>query len=264
VTAEAVELRCGEVVARIEPAEGGRLVSLVAGGAERIVPKASARAISPPIYWGCFPMVPWAGRLAGGRIPTDDGEVHLEPNLPPSAIHGLGFEKPWTILAQSDLVVTLSCELRGRRWPFGGTARQTLRLGAATLDLELEVSGYSRAGPAGLGWHPWFARPPIGDVELRVEARDVLMLDADLIPTGDVRRVTADEDLRSGPPLGERDASLNTIVVHTPREGICVEPQTMWPNAPLLAARGVLDTGLRILAPGERLRAGARWTWRRR
>ena len=62
----------------------------------------------------------------------------------------------------------------------------------------------------------------------------------------------------------EYDATLNTVVVHTPREGICVEPQTMWPNAPLLAARAVPDTGLRILAPGERLRAGARWSWRRR
>src|SRR5437870_3057839 len=157
--------------------EGGRLVSLMVGGAERIVPKESALAISPPIYWGCFPMVPWAGRLA----------------------NGLG-------------------------------------------------------------------------------------------PTGDVRRVTADEDLRSGPALGRRrldhvyvraagpalvrwpdldlvieyDATLNTVVVHTPREGICVEPQTMWPNAPLLAARAVPDTGLRILAPGERLRVATRWTWRRR
>src|SRR5881628_1072094 len=139
--ADMVELRSGEIVARIEPTEGGRLVSLIVGGAERIVPKASARAISPPIYWGCFPMVPCAGRLAGGRIPTDDGEVRLEPNLPPSAIHGLGFERPWTILAQSGLAVTLSCELRGRGWHFGGTARQTLRLGAATLDLELEVGG---------------------------------------------------------------------------------------------------------------------------
>ena len=290
MTADVVQLRSGEIVARIEPTEGGRLVSLIVGGAERIVPKESALAISPPIYWGCFPMVPWAGRLANGRIPTDDGEVRLEPNLPPSAIHGLGFEKPWTILAQSDMVVTLACELRGRRWPFGGTARQTLRLGATSLDLELEVGEYTRAGPVGLGWHPWFARPRTGDVELRVEARDVLVLDADLIPTGEVRRVTANEDLRSGPALGGRrldhvyvrttgpalvrwpdldlvieyDATLNTVVVHTPREGICVEPQTMWPNAPLLAARAVPDTGLRILAPGERLRAGARWSWRRR
>ena len=282
-----IELTCGGVVAQVEPTEGGRIVSLIVGDVERILPKASARAIAPPLYWGCYPMVPWAGRLANGRIPTADGEVRLEPNLPPSAIHGLGFDKPWAILERSDAVVTMSCQLRGLGWPFGGRARQTLRLGAASLDLELEVGEYTRAGPAGLGWHPWFARPRIGDVQLRLDARDVLVLDADLVPTGEVRGVTASEDLRAGPPLADRrldqvyvrtkgpavvrwpdlelqieyDKSLDTVVVHTPSEGICVEPQTMWPNAPLLAALGVSDTGLRTLEPGERLCVSERWTW---
>ena len=60
----------------------------------------------------------------------------------------------------------------------------------------------------------------------------------------------------------EFDESLNTVVVHTPAEGICVEPQTMWPNAPVLAARGVTGTGLRTLASGETLRVSERWSWR--
>jgi galactose mutarotase-like enzyme len=116
----------------------------------------------------------------------------------------------------------------------------------------------------------------------------VLVLDADLAPTGEVRRVTSDEDLRSGPSLGDRrldhvyvrtkgpalvrwpdlelrieyDESLQTVVVHTPPEGVCVEPQTMWPNAPLLAARGVSDTGIRTLEPGDTFGASEAWTWR--
>ena len=60
------------------------------------------------------------------------------------------------------------------------------------------------------------------------------------------------------------DPTLNTVVVHTPISGVCVEPQTMWPNAPLLASRGVSGTGLRTLAPGERLHASHTWTWRPR
>jgi aldose 1-epimerase len=160
-------------------------------------------------------------------------------------------------------------------------------LGAASLDLELEVGGYTRAGPAGLGWHPWFARPRTGDLELMVDAREILVLDGDKVPTGAVREVTALEDLRSGPTLEDRrldhvyvnaaspailrwpdlelrieyDPTLHTVVVHTPEAGVCVEPQTMWPNAPLLADRGVPGTGLRTLAPGEILRARHRWTW---
>ena len=283
-----VELRRDEVVTRIDPAEGGRIVSLVIAGVERILPKSRARARQPPLYWGCYPMVPWAGRLSRGRIPTNDGEVRLEPNLPPSAIHGLGFDKSWDIVEQSEAAVTMVCELRGLGWPFGGRASQTLRMGTKSLELELRVGDYTRAGPAGLGWHPWFTRPSGGDIEVRVDSSEVLVLDADLVPTGEVRAVARSEDLRSGPPLGDRrldhiyvrakgpavvrwpdlelrieyDTSLQTVVVYTPPEGICVEPQTMWPNAPLLAASGVQGTGLRTLEPGHTLTAATRWTWK--
>lgn len=283
-----IELGSGEVVLRIDPTNGGRIVSLIVGGVERILPRARAKATTPPIYWGCYPMVPWPGRLAEGRIPTDAGEVRLEQNLPPAAIHGLGFDKPWVVVEQSDTAVTMACQMRGLGWPFGGQAGQTLRLGSASLDLELALGEYTRTGPAGLGWHPWFARPRTGDVALRLDAREVLVVDADLVPTGEVRAVSAREDLRSGPALGDRrldhvyvrakgpalvrwpdldlriefDESLNTVVVHTPIEGVCVEPETMWPNAPLLAAAGVSGTGLRTLKPGESLRASERWSWR--
>ena len=286
--AEEIELTGDKFVTRIDPADGGRIVSLVVAGVERILPKARARAREPALYWGCYPMVPWPGRLANGRIATQDGEVRLEPNLPPSAIHGLGFDKSWAIVERSATAVTMRCELRGLGWPFGGRAMQTLRAGDNSLDLELEVGEYTMAGPAGLGWHPWFTRPPTADLEVRVDASEVLVLDADGVPTGEVRRVTPYEDLRSGPPLGDRrldhvyvrskgpavvrwpdlelrieyDESLQTVVVHTPAEGVCVEPQTMWPNAPVLAAAGVRETGLRTLEPGERLRATERWTWK--
>ena len=272
---------------RIDPAAGGRIVSLVIAGIERMLPKAHARAGEPALYWGCYPMVPWAGRLSRGRIPTPDGEVRLEANLPPSAIHGLGFDREWEVVERTETRVTMRCELRGLGWPFGGHALQTLRMRANGLELELWVGGYTKAGPAGLGWHPWFTRPPSGDLSLCVDGSEVLVVDADLVPTGEVRNVTPIEDLRSGPPLGDRrldhvyvrtngpaivrwpdlelrieyDESLRTVVVHTPPEGVCVEPQTMWPNAPLLAAAGVSDTGMRTLQPGENLTAAEAWTW---
>src|SRR2546427_7413405 len=145
---------------RIDPAEGGRIVSLVIAGVERILPKARASAHEPPLYWGCYPMVPWAGRLSSGRIPTSDGEVRLQPNLPPSAIHGLGFDKSWEIVERSETAVTMRCDLRGLGWPFGGQALQTLRIGVRRLELELEVGGYTAAGPAGVRWQPLVARPP--------------------------------------------------------------------------------------------------------
>ena len=271
----------------IDPSQGGRIVSLSIFGLERIVPRARARQLSPAIFWGSFPMAPWAGRLAGGRIPSAGGEIRLEPNVGGSAIHGLVFDAPWDVVGRGADAVTMTCELGARGWPFGGRALHTLRLQPGALDLILEVGGYTRPGPAGVGWHPWFARPAVGDLEVLVDASEVLVLGEDLVPTGEVRRVEADEDLRDGPALGERrldhvyvrasspailrwpdlelritaDSSAQTVVVHTPPEGICVEHQTMWPNAPLLAAAGVRDTGLRMLEPGQTLRATARWSW---
>jgi len=285
---DVVELTDDEVLMRIDPADGGRIVSLVIAGIERVLPKSRARAQEPALYWGCYPMVPWAGRLSEGRIPTSEGEVRLATNLPPSAIHGLGFDKAWEIVEQSATAVTMTCELRGLGWPFGGRAALSLRLDGKGLELELRVGDYTRTGPAGLGWHPWFTRPSRGDLAVRVDSSEVLVLDADLVPTGEVRPVARSEDLRSGPPLGDRrldhiyvrakgpavvrwpdlemrieyDASVETVVVHTPPEGVCVEPQTMWPNAPLLAASGVKGTGLRTLEPGDTLSAATRWTWK--
>jgi aldose 1-epimerase len=285
-----IELKSGEASVRVDTAEGGRIVSLRVGGVERILQRADARPSALATGWGCYPMVPWAGRLAEGRIPTDAGEVRLEQNRPPTAIHGLVFDKPWRVLTQSGSTVTLTCALRGLGWPFGGEVRQTLRLGDTHLDLSLDVGGYTRDGPAGVGWHPWFTRPTSGDVAVRLDARRVLVLDADLVPTGEVRAVSASEDLRTAPLLADRrldhvyvntngpavvhwpdldlsieyDDRLATTVVHTPAHAFCVEPQTMWPNAPLLAARGIAGTGLQTLAPGERLRASHRWTWHAR
>jgi galactose mutarotase-like enzyme len=284
----AIELTRDTVVMSVDPADGGRIVSLVIGGVERILSRSLARASEPALYWGCYPMVPWAGRLSHGRIPTPNGEVRLDENLPPSAIHGLGFERSWDILKQTETEVAMRCELRGRGWPFGGHATQTLRLGADRLDFDLEVGGYTRAGPVGLGWHPWFTRPRRGDVAVRVDASEVLVLDADLTPTGEMRRITEYEDLRSGRPLGDRrldhvyvrtkspalvrwpdldfriefDQALQTVVVYTPAEAFCVEPQTMWPNAPILAAAGFTDTGIRTLEPGASVSASQTWTWR--
>ena len=99
--------------------------------------------------------------------------------------------------------------------------------------------------------------------------------------------VDGDTDLRTGPALGERrldhvypavgspvvvtwpdlvltmvsSPAVGTFVVHTPPAGVCVEPQTEWPDAIALAARGVPGTGLVALAPGDVLRATTTWSW---
>src|SRR3954471_13223409 len=97
---------------KIAPSEGGRIVSLIVGGDERILQKANARPSALATGWGCYPMIPWPGRLSEGRIPVEGAEVRLEQNRPPSSIHGLVFDKPWHVLSQSETATSMTCELR--------------------------------------------------------------------------------------------------------------------------------------------------------
>jgi aldose 1-epimerase len=143
--------------------------------------------------------------------------------------------------------------------------------------------------PCGLGFHPYF-RIPIGNgsssaCAVTLPAGCVWELDSRLIPTG--KRMTASglESLRTGQLFSDLDldhvfgdlffedggctASIRDegtgktlwmkfsdifrcCVVFTPphRKSICMEPYTCLPDPFSLEERG-METGLRILAPGE-------------
>lgn len=53
---------------RLDPANGGRIASLEVDGVELLAPRQG----SDWLRWGCYPMVPWAGRSTN-RIAEDPG-----------------------------------------------------------------------------------------------------------------------------------------------------------------------------------------------
>jgi aldose 1-epimerase len=182
--------------------------------------------------------------------------------------------------------VELSCALGPAGWPLGGTVRQRIRLRPDGVRLEAEIVA-ERSMPAAFGWHPWFRRRPV-DARLCVDAAEVLVT-RDLIPTGDRMPVRGMTDLRRGPAIagrrldhayvGARSPAVITwpdlelaiefappasvVVVHTPPRGLCVEPQTAWPNALSADLRSTPGTGVTKLAAGESLRVEAGFSWRR-
>ena len=143
--------------------------------------------------------------------------------------------------------------------------------------------------PAALGWHPWFRRRS-AEARLRVDADEVLVT-RELIPTGERTQVRGMTDLRRGPAIAGRrldhayvdarspavvawpDLELtiefgppaSIVVVHTPPRGLCVEPQTAWPDASSSELRrvpghGSDDARARRDASGRRCAcAGAPW-----
>lgn len=174
-------------------------------------------------------------------------------------------------------------------WPADFRIQVSYELRNATLTSLIKVSNPdSQPLPCGLGTHPYF-RVPLGGksseaciVKLPVSEQWILQ---ELIATGEKTRLSNAAQLQRGAPF--RDLQLDNVfcglqreghliraqlmdpesnvivdqtfdttfrecVVYTPphREAICIEPYTCVPGCIDLAARGI-DSGLRVLAPGE-------------
>jgi len=151
-------LRAGALEVALAPEAGGRIAQIRYDGVDWLVGEDEGGAAA--IGWGCYPMVPWAGRIRQGRFSFDGRAYVLPANLGPHAIHGVGFSRPWRIDNLDADSAMLSLELpEDGYWPFGGRATQEIHVMPNQLELRLAVQAGDKAMPAVLGWHPWFRKP---------------------------------------------------------------------------------------------------------
>ena len=114
----------------------------------------------------CFPLVPYANRIAGGRFLWDGRAHRLAENFPasPHPLHGVGWRRPWHVVSTDQRSCVLRLEHRPRDgedsdWPFAFDAEQNISLGIGGLRVELSViNADESAAPLGLGLHPLFPR----------------------------------------------------------------------------------------------------------
>jgi aldose 1-epimerase len=253
-------LEAGDARLEVSPSDGGRMRSLSVGGHELLV----ASSPEGPIYWGCYAMAPWAGRLRDGRFEFAGREYNVPVNLPPHAIHGVVFDRPWRV----DDARAISIDLDSR-WPFGGRVVQRFELQPDRLDVTLELHA-DEPMPGVVGWHPWFRRRLVdGDpgVRLAFDARTMLQRDEDGIATAERVAPTAGPfddaftDLTDEPILEwpgrlrlKLASSCSWWVVFNERDdAICVEPQSGPPDAPNLAPE--------VIEPGRPLVHSMTWRW---
>ncbi len=151
-------LRAGRLEVALAPDAGGRIAQMRYDGVDWLVGEQEGGAAA--IGWGCYPMVPWAGRIRQGRFAFDGKPYALPRNFGGHAIHGVGFSRPWRIdsLGADGAALSLALPEDGY-WPFGGRATQVIRMLADSLELCLTVQAGDQAMPAVLGWHPWFRKP---------------------------------------------------------------------------------------------------------
>jgi aldose 1-epimerase len=231
-----------EATVLLAPVHGGRIASLRIAGVERL------RTVDhhpDPLQWGCYPMVPWAGRIRHGRFRFDGEEHRVPPDLGAHAIHGIGVRRAWTPVGPG--VVRLEL---GPPWPFGGHAVHRVTVGSDHVRCVLEVHAGDHPMPAQAGWHPWFLRP----VELDVAPGRMFRRDREGIPDGVLVPPTPrpwDDcftDLAGPPRLRFPDGLTLTVesscdhwvVYDEPEDALCVEPQTGPPDGFSLAPETVL------------------------
>lgn len=224
----------GNCTLQVDLTHGGRIMSLRIGGSEVLVDRTD-----DPLTWGCYPMVPFAGRIRNGALSFDGSTYALPHTLGPHAMHGYGFTSAWTQLDDAAIRLDFS-----EPWPFGGAATQRFVLEDERLVVHMTIDADERQ-PINIGWHPWFRRniDGLGDLDLTFEPGLMYERDSTGIPTG---RTLVPSDgpwddcftgMRSNPVLrwGTLALTLSStadhwVVYDEPSHAVCVEPQTGPPN----------------------------------
>ncbi len=243
-------------------------------------------------------LFPFPGRIGGTTFQFEGREYQLEPgDAFGNPIHGFVFNRPWRVIEQSDAKVVGEFQASVddaailARWPADFRIRVSYEVRGAELVSEID---YMNVGdgplPCGFATHAYFRLPlsdrgSVGDTVVTAPVHQYWELDQ-MIPTGRILPVRADEQLADGLRLGDHqfdtvftdvrpdadgvmrtrladpgsgrvvtqsfDARFTQCVVYTPghRQAICMEPYTCVPDAIRLAAEGH-ETGLQILQPGE-------------
>src|ERR1700678_1866322 len=303
---ELITLEAQSERAVIVPGAGCQCLSYRAGTLEVIAGPANVDAWREHTHRGGIPILfPWPSRVAGARFRFEGREYRLPVNDPAhgNAIHGFACERAFRVTRRGPYFVTAildSAEYPDLNaiWPWPFTLEIDYEVGNG-LRLKARVTNTGDSVmPFGFGAHPYFHAPlnPKGARDammIQLDANARWLLDARLVPTGEMEPLAGKYDLRAPRPLGNdtyddvfrmaqiskddasaprarlidpslkiaieirADAAFGDFVVFAPPDNpvVALEPYTCAPDAFNLGARGVA-AGRRYLAPGRAFEAG--------
>jgi aldose 1-epimerase len=176
-----MRLAAGDWTLAAAPDRGGAILSLRHRGRDILRP--TRADVDDPLDCACFPLVPYANRIADGTFDWA-GETHRLPrNHPAQAhpLHGVGWRRAWSVTAADARAVTMRLVHGGdAAWPWPFVAWQRLALSPHGLTATLEIVGDGdRAMPVSLGFHPCFAAAET----LAFTATGMWQADAAMLPT---------------------------------------------------------------------------------
>ncbi|OYU45245.1 MAG: aldose epimerase [Burkholderiales bacterium PBB4] len=160
-----LSLRYENLVCELKPEMGGCIAGLWRNGTAVLqsTPAAGQQSVRQA---ASYPLLPYSNRIAQAELLWQGQSHTLTKNwLPdPHSIHGVGWERPWEVVSQHAAAAHIRYRHRAdASWPVDFEALQSFTLeGSADsggLRLEMEFTNLApHAVPAGLGWHPFFAK----------------------------------------------------------------------------------------------------------
>ena len=267
-------LRCD-----LAPALGGSIAGLWLDDIP-VLRSAPGQALRQARLAGSYPLVPFSNRIGQATFSWAGQRHSLLPNNPPEphAIHGVGWQHPWTVLQADAQRAQLTYRHHADGgWPFAFAAEQVIELSDHGLSLRMTLTNQSEAPmPAGLGWHPFFVKRP--GSHLRFAASGRWEMDAAKLPTHrlpvpgldtDCATLEVDHCFDGWPGVVQLDdallrtrisANLQRLVVFTnpSRDFVAIEPVSHVNNAIQLmqaTATSADALGLTVLQPGESMSA---------
>lgn len=285
---QTIRLEAGDAVVEIAPGTGGAIACFELAGQPilRRTPD-DARAAGEVRRHACYPLVPYSNRIADARLAFDGRERDLARNFgdSPHSIHGVGWQRSWRVDSHAERDAVLELHHDGTdaaAWPWPFRARQAFSLapleGGAVLVVRLSIDNRGKeAFPFGLGWHPFFPKPP--GTTLAFGASHVWRNDPSLIPVAreaaagpfrfdeprtldgveldHVFEPCTDTGTIRWPSSGleaaiDADSALDRRVVYVPagRDFLAFEPASHMTDAFNRASHGERGTGTRILPSG--------------
>lgn len=268
-------LQAGGLRLTFDPALGGAITSLTHDDADLLRP--TPEGATDVLETACFPLVPYANRIAHGRFTFGGRTAALSRNMAGQAhpLHGDGWRGAWQVAARGKDFATLVFEPEKTEWPWRYRASQTFRLRPDGLTVELDVTNLDDApGPFGLGFHPYF--PNSSEARLWAETTGVWEVSPDLLP---IREVASTPWLTGAPVRSDRlidhchtgwdsvaridlarrslrltaSTDMDWLHIYAPpdEEFFCVEPVSHAPNA--LNMADPLANGVWLVGPGRTL-----------
>ena len=277
-----ISLQAGAMRCEIHPALGGCVAGLWFAN-RQVLRSTPAIELQSVRLSGSYPLVPYSNRVGYGHLHWGGGQTELALNFAPEphAIHGVGWERAWAVDSSNITAAVLTYRHQpDMSWPFAFEATQTFTLSDAALDMHLSLTNRAKVqAPAGLGWHPYFAKSPQTRINFPAQGR--WEMGPDKLPTvrlphagiqSDCTSLNVDHcfegwrgllQLTEGPLRMHVSSDLACLVVFTTpeRDNIAIEPVSHVNNALALAAKtGVSpqSLGIRVLQPGETFAASMR------